>query len=76
MSRTPRSFVGVVVAALLFAVPVAAEARQVPTDEAQFSAGEELARTITVTTGVPISPLLGVSGLGAWRCWRASARRR
>ncbi|MGE0638922.1 MAG: hypothetical protein AB7G12_03475 [Thermoanaerobaculia bacterium] len=70
MSRTSRSFAGVVVAALLFAVPVAAEARQVPTDEAQFSAGEELARTITVTTGVPISPLLGVSGLGAWRWYR------
>lgn len=35
-----------------------------------FSAGEEVARTLTLVTGVPISPLLGVSGLGAWRWWR------
>ena len=32
-----------------------------------FSSGEEIARTITLTTGVPVSPLLGVSTLGAWR---------
>lgn len=35
-----------------------------------FSAGEEVARTLTLVTGVPISPLLGVSGLGAWRWWQ------
>ena len=39
-------------------------------ERTQFSAGEEIARTITLTTGVPISPLLGVSALGAWRWWR------
>lgn len=39
-------------------------------ERSQFTAGEELARTVTLTTGVPISPLLGVSGLGAWRWWR------
>ncbi len=39
-------------------------------ERAQFSAGEEIARTVTLTTGVPISPLLGVSALGAWRWWR------
>lgn len=32
--------------------------------------GEDFARTLTLATGVPISPLLAVSGLGAWRWWR------
>ena len=36
-----------------------------------FARGEELARAITLATGVPISPLLGVSALGALRWWRA-----
>lgn len=44
--------------------------------EAHFTAGEELARTLTLATGVPISPLLGVSGLGAWRWWRTPAEAR
>jgi hypothetical protein len=41
-----------------------------PGDRSHFSTGEEIARTVTLTTGVPISPLLGVSGLGAWRWYR------
>jgi len=45
-------------------------------ERAQFTAGEEIARTVTLTTGVPISPLLGVSGLGAWRWWRTPAAAR
>ncbi|MBP1641680.1 MAG: hypothetical protein H6Q03_349 [Acidobacteria bacterium] len=36
-----------------------------------FAAGEELARAFALATGVPISPLLGVSALGALRWWRA-----
>jgi hypothetical protein len=38
-------------------------------ERAQFSAGEEIARSITLITGVPISPLLGVSAVGARRWW-------
>lgn len=45
-------------------------------ERSQFTAGEEIARTVTLTTGVPISPLLGVSGLGAWRWWRTPAAAR
>jgi hypothetical protein len=44
--------------------------------ESAFAPGEELARTLTLATGVPISPLLGVSALGAWRWWRASEQAR
>ena len=42
-------------------------ARPPAADTRHFTAGEELARTVTLVTGVPISPLLGVSALGAWR---------
>jgi hypothetical protein len=51
--------------------PSAAVERRLPAaaDEGHFEAGDELARTLTLATGVPISPLLGVSGLGAWRWW-------
>ena len=54
-----------------------AQAPSAPTRErSQFTAGEEIARTVTLTTGVPISPLLGVSALGAWRWWRTPAAAR
>jgi hypothetical protein len=45
----------------------AAEPPAPTADERHFRAGEELAKTVTLVTGVPISPLLGVSALGAWR---------
>ncbi len=41
-----------------------------PSERGHFTAGEEIARTVTLTTGVPISPMLGVSALGAWRWWQ------
>ena len=53
-----------------------ASSRGAADERSQFTAGEELARTVTLTTGVPISPLLGVSGLGAWRWWRTPAAAR
>ncbi len=55
---------------LLLAAPaaVSAERRAADDDAArQLGAGQRLAEAVTVTTGVPISPLLGVSGLGAYR---------
>ncbi|MCB1009578.1 MAG: hypothetical protein KDB94_11880 [Acidobacteria bacterium] len=68
-------------AALVAVVWAAPAAGVAPADEAKaaeaaspdaehFSTGEELARTVTLITGVPISPLLGVSGLGAIRYFR------
>jgi hypothetical protein len=64
--------VGVVVAAPASGAEPAAEPTTAPAsmDHAHFVAGEELAKTVTLVTGVPISPLLGVSGLGAWRYFR------
>ena len=35
----------------------------------QLDAGQRLAEAVAMVTGVPISPLVGVSGLGAWRWW-------
>lgn len=38
--------------------------------EEHFRTGEEVAKTVTLVTGVPISPLLGVSAVGALRYFR------
>jgi hypothetical protein len=46
------------------------------TAETHFHAGERIAETLSIATGVPISPLLGVSALGAWRWWRTPAAAR
>ena len=54
----------------------AAVSSGVVAERSQFTAGEEIARTITLTTGVPISPMLGVSALGAWRWWQTPAAAR
>lgn len=67
-------------AAALVAGPVAAAEPAAPPaaapvasgDRAHFVAGEELAKTVTLVTGVPISPLLGVSALGAWRYFQTA----
>jgi hypothetical protein len=40
------------------------------------SMGVQLATTITQITGVALSPLLGVSAIGAWQWFRADAERR
>lgn len=56
----------------------AAEPAAIPADpdRAHFRVGEELAKTVTVVTGVPISPLLGVSALGAFRWLRTAEPQR
>jgi hypothetical protein len=41
-----------------------------------FRSAEKLAEVVTVATGVPISPLLGVSALGGYRWWRAAPEAR
>jgi hypothetical protein len=53
-------------------IAVASSSRgEPPRSSSTVLPGEEVARTLTLVTGVPISPLLAVSGLGAWRWWRA-----
>jgi len=75
----PRTLVVLVaLLAVVLAAPVAGVARAAETpaedptspDSRHFDAGEELAKTVTLVTGVPISPLLGVSALGALRYFR------
>jgi len=65
--------------ALLLAVAIAlaaisparaVEPRAADSARGHALAGERLAELVAVATGVPISPLLGVSGLGAYRWWR------
>ena len=72
-----RPLIALLLLAALAAPALAAAPAEARSDEsAHFSAGEEVARTIALTTGVPISPLLGVSGLGAWRWYRTPAAER
>lgn len=58
----------------VFAVPLWAASKPAPKgkDGEVPSAGLELAKTATQITGVAISPLLGVSAIGAYDWWRAS----
>ncbi len=41
-----------------------------PADLGEYLPGVELARSLSEVTGVAISPLMGVSGLGAWKYFR------
>lgn len=59
----------------LFTAPLRAaepEASPPPTEEA-YLPGVALTQGITEITGVAISPLLGVSSVGAWRYWKTPA---
>jgi len=41
-----------------------------------FHAAQQIAEVITLATGIPVSPLVGVSGLGAYRWWSTPVERR
>jgi hypothetical protein len=60
---------------LLFTAPLrAAEPEAVPPPkEEAYLPGVALTQGITEITGVAISPLLGVSSVGAWRYWKTPA---
>ena len=54
----------------------AAEAEPEPTQKEVLLPGVALSQGVTEITGVAVSPLLGVSGVGAWRYWSTPAERR
>lgn len=54
-------------------VEVEQAAPAVPAKQEQYLPGVALSQGITEITGVAISPLLGVSSVGAWRYWQTSA---
>lgn len=61
---------------LVFAsVPAIAQEVEVapPPSKAEYLPGVALSQGITEITGVAISPLLGVSSVGAWRYWKSPA---
>jgi hypothetical protein len=59
-------------------VPAAAQEVEAapPAPPAEYLPGVALSQGITEITGVAISPLLGVSSVGAWRYWSAPAEAR
>jgi len=64
---------GVVVVALAVALAAPAGAQSDAASgsaASHFRAAERVAEVVTVATGVPISPLVGVSALGGYRWWR------
>jgi len=76
MSASPRGprrggLVAAVFLSLVFslAAPVPAARAQGDPSRQQFTSGERLAEALTIATGVPISPLLGVSALCGYRWW-------
>lgn len=67
--------------ALAFLSPLRAETVEVeeaaptpPVKQEQYLPGVALSQGITEITGVAISPLLGVSSVGAWRYWHSPAQ--
>ncbi len=60
---------------LLFAAPLRAQEFEAvpPPNEEVYLPGVALTQGITEITGVAISPLLGVSSVGAWRYWKTPA---
>jgi hypothetical protein len=70
-----------ILTALLLALPAPAQELEKPAQakkpaRVEFLPGVELARGISELTGVAISPLLGVSSVGAWRYVWTSAEER
>ena len=67
-----KTFLAVVALALCAAVlPVQAENKPAPQASAQSMPGKDIAQTISLITGVAISPLLGVGAVGAWKYFEA-----
>ena len=73
--RSRRALAAGVLASALLGGAAAASAEEPaarrPDEASHLRTDERVAEAITVATGVPISPLLGVSALGAYRWWRA-----
>src|SRR5688572_21199567 len=58
-------------------VATAAEtAKRVTPPSSKSTPGLEAAQAISMITGVAISPLLGVSGIGAWKWWNTPSEKR
>jgi len=58
---------------LFFLSPLLSAAEPEPVSETELLPGIALSQGITEITGVAISPMLGVSAVGAWRYWNTPA---
>lgn len=58
------------------AAPEAAKSTNAIPQTAASTPGVEAAQAISTITGVAISPLLGVGGVGAWKWWKAAPAQR
>jgi len=77
-SMNTNAFSAVLLSLAIIASPVFAgdQPSQPPVPKSPPPPGVELAQTISMVTGVAISPLLGVSAVGAWNYFKTPAARR
>ncbi len=68
MRKSHSILIALCVCVAMFGVPIRASAE---TAAANNLPGKEIAQHISLLTGVALSPLMGVSGVGAWQYWQA-----
>ena len=61
---------------LLVGLPLLAATSAKPAAKSGKTPGVEMAALVTQITGIAISPLLGVSAVGAWQWWKTPAEKR
>lgn len=70
--KRPAPLVALLLCLTVLSLPLLAATAETPKASPGKTPGVELAVLLTQVTGVAISPLLGVSTIGAWRYFRAS----
>jgi hypothetical protein len=67
-----QSLIALLILCLGFSLATAHEVAAPATEPAaQTNPGQQMAQTLSLITGVAISPLMGVSAVGAWQWWQA-----
>src|SRR5450631_3187544 len=70
-ARMKNSLIALLVLCLGFSLVTANAATSTASTTSNNNPGQQIAQTISLITGVAISPLMGVSAVGAWQWWQA-----
>jgi hypothetical protein len=66
-----QSLIVLLIFCLGFSLAAAHEVAYTTTPADQANPGQQMAQTLSMITGVAISPLMGVGAVGAWKWWQA-----
>ncbi len=66
-----KSLTTLIILCLGFSLLTASAATTTAAPASQTNPGQQMAQTLSMITGVAISPLMGVSAVGAWQWWEA-----